>query len=103
VRKPERPLIGHKREQRLRRFGGIGSPEQGGNRNARAAESVGFGDDRIVGDLPPRAVERNPYFELRMSYSVSRPSASAHLRKRFDPESGLALIAPQARDGRCVA
>jgi hypothetical protein len=27
----------------------------------------------------------------------------AHLRKRLDPESGLALIDPQARDGRRVA
>jgi hypothetical protein len=43
------------------------------------------------------------YFELRMSYSVSRPSASAHRCKRLDPESGLALIDPQAADGRRLA
>jgi hypothetical protein len=103
VRKPERPPIGHKREQRLRRFGGIGSLEQGGNRNARAAESVGFGDDRIVGDLLHVPLTGTQYFELRMSYSVSRPSASAHRCKRLDPESGLALIDPQAADGRRLA
>jgi hypothetical protein len=97
VRKPERPPIGHKREQRLRRFGGIGSPEQGGNRNARAVMIASSGTSLHV------PLTGTQYFELRMSYSVSRPSASAHLRKRFDPESGLALIAPQARDGRCVA
>jgi uncharacterized protein len=40
---------------------------------------------------------------VRPTLEVILTESPAHLRKRLDPESGLALIDPRARDGRRVA